>query len=236
MKYIFALLLFSLTFSTNAQTIDIVQDQVEYEKKQYPSYSIYIEPDSKATKKELKDFFKDRYDVKLKGIGFLSNKDVLYAEEIRINSISDKKMDFFAKVIEEGNRTKISFFGAYGYSIPVSPDENYQDYSNLRSTMIAFIDDYLPGYYTEQVQDVNDVVEDYREEKADLKDDIADNKDDIQKKLEEIEKLRAENEELTEELSKTSSKLMDSEEELQKVKSELDKINSQLKLLSDNPK
>jgi regulator of replication initiation timing len=217
-----------------AQNLEIFQDQITYEDREYPSYSVYLEPDSKEVKKELEDYMKDNYDIKLKGIGFLSNKDVLYADKVEIEAISSKKMDFFAKAVEEGERTKLSFFGAYGYSIPVGPQEDNLAYTKMRKVMVGFVNDYLPGYYTEQVEDVQDIVDDYRDDKEDLQDDISDNKKDIEKNLKEIEELRKENENLTKELSETSEKLTESEDKLKKVKRELDKVNTQLKGLTGN--
>ncbi len=171
---------------------------------------------------------RDKHDVKMKGIGFLTNKDVLYAKGVNIDAISNKKMDFYAKVIEDGDRTKLSFFGAYGYDIKINPSVDYQAYQNLRKALVGFINNYLPGYYTEQIDDAQEVVEDLRDDTADLKDNIEDNKGDIKKKLDEIEKLKKENEDLVNELKETSQKLNASKKELNDAKKELNKVKTQI--------
>lgn len=234
MKYYLSIILVSLSIFVQAQDVKIMEDQANYDESSYTAFSIYLEPGTKAVKKELKDYMDDQHDVRMKGIGFLTNKDVLYAKGVNIESISNKKMDFYAKVVEEGDRTKLSFFGAYGYDVTIDPTVDYQAYNNLRKTMIGFVNDYLPGYYTEQIEDAQEVVEDLKDDTADLKDDIADNKEDIKEKFAEIEDLRKENKDLTDELKETSQKLMTREQELNDAKLELERINAQIKGLKGN--
>ena len=57
-----------------------------------------MEPATKDVRDAFQDFLKKNYDVKLKGDGLFSNKDVLYAEKVKINTISDKNLDFYAKI------------------------------------------------------------------------------------------------------------------------------------------
>ena len=119
MKNLILILFVFIFYSTSvfSQDISIKDATVEYEDKSRPSLSVTISPDTKEVKKKWKDFMDDKYDINVKGIGFLTNKDVLTSEQVTIDKITNKQIDFYAKVVESDDQTRLDIFAAPGYDI-----------------------------------------------------------------------------------------------------------------------
>src|SRR5690554_7936004 len=84
MKFsLLALMFFTLNNSVYAQAVTLKDGIIMHNKSQRPSIFVNIDPEPKPLKKAWKSFLKDNYDFKIKGIGFLSNKD-LRSEERRV--------------------------------------------------------------------------------------------------------------------------------------------------------
>lgn len=226
---ILLLLIFSLTasFSANAQSLVIENASVNYEDQTIPAVKVVMSPTPKKVKEEFKDYIKDRYDVKMKGIGFLTNKDVLTAEGVQIPKITSKNMDLSAKVVERGDDTEMYVFGKLGYDINLSPDNDYRtEYRAMKSITVDFLNTFLPNYYQDRVDETQDMLGDLRDDRKDLKDDISDNEN----KIKELEK---ENKELASDLENTKTKIIETEEKLNIRKNSLQSVNKELKKAGD---
>ena len=232
-KIIFAIMIIWASTSSNAQQLDINQTTVSYDKNSYPAYQVTLEPDTKSIKKRFKSFMDDKYDIRIKGIGFLTNKDVLSAEQSNIKTISSKTMDLYTKVIEQEGKTVLSIFGRYGYDIYISPEQDREAFQNLRTLIIDFLGVYLPEFYTDQLEEAQELVANVKRDQSSLKEDITDNKGAIQDHLDEVEQLRKENKGLLKKLDDTSSQLAKRERELNTAKKELQRINDRLSTLDE---
>lgn len=196
--------------------------EVNYEKETYPAVVVAMEPEAKAVKKAFEDFMKDKYDVHLRGIGFLANKDVISAEKVTIPKLSDKQLDFHAKVIEEDDITRMSVFAILGYDISVSKANENTDFIAMKNIVGEFLDDYLPNYYQEKLEEAKDQVESLEKDRKDYRGTIEDNK-------KEIEKLQKENEKLSEKLEESESELNAALEKQSELQTKLESIKNQLR-------
>ncbi|MFK7935410.1 MAG: hypothetical protein AB8G22_17985 [Saprospiraceae bacterium] len=220
---IIALITTSLFLSSNvtAQRISVGESEMTLNERPQSCVEVTLEPEVKEVKKAFKDFMDDNYDVNLKGIGFLSNKDVLTAEQVNIPTVSNKTMDLSAKVIEVQDKTQMCVAGSFGYDIAIDQADYYREYRSLRGIVLDFLDGYLPEYYQNRVDEKAEVVADLKDERQDLNEDIADNE-------EEIEKLKKENEDLRKELDQTKKDLETQTANLEKRRNSLEEVNKEL--------
>lgn len=182
---------------------------------------VIMEPKTKTIKKAIKDWMDDNYDVKLKGLGLFSNKDVLTADQVQIDAISTKQMDLKVQVVKDGNNSKMCVFGSFGYDFPVSPTHYPVAYRQMRGLTLDFLDEFLPNWYLNRIEETQEVVGDLGKERKKLAEDIEKNK-------EEIEELREENEEKSETLAETASDLEKAAATLEQRKAKLEEVNKKL--------
>ncbi len=224
-KIIINLIILALTVPVTAQQLNMMDGMVQYQKRDYPAVIVQMEPDPKTVKKAWEDYIRREHDINMKGIGFLTNKDVLTAEEVSFPAISTKEMDFYTKVIEENDATKMMVFAALGYNIPIDKDRNYKEYIAMKAVVSDFIDNFLPAYYMERLETAKSAVADLEGDQKDLRKDIEDNQ-------KEIEKLRKENEKLQEKLNETQTELQAALELLSKRRTKLQTIKDQLAIIN----
>ncbi|MEM1324492.1 MAG: hypothetical protein AAGI23_00980 [Bacteroidota bacterium] len=226
--------LFVFSFSLQAQEVELREGNFTREEASRPGIQATLPTDTKEVKKAFSDFMDDRYDVNMKGIGFLTNKDELTAEKVNITTLSDETIDLYARVVEtsNGNGTQMTLFGAKGYDIYIDSDRSYSEFQNLRNLMVEFLDSYLVDQYTERVEEAREEVADLQDDRSDVQDDIESSEEDIQKSKERIKELEAEIAEMKTELDNKRSNIKSAEEkyearmnELQKIKRELDSIS-----------
>lgn len=195
-----------------------VSDQViEYDNQERSCIKVFLKPGTKTVKKAYKDWMDDKQDVDVDGFGFLKNKDVLKAEKATIKAISPYRMDMYARIVEKDDYTEMSVFGSMGYDLYLTPQVYPSEYRKMKGLVFSFLNDFLPGYYQEKVEETKDVIGDIKDDKMDAKDDLADNR-------EEIEDLKKENKELIDkikeyenQLAKENSKLSDQNAEKEAV-------------------
>lgn len=207
--------------SLHAQRLMINPSVCQSEDLQQAGIEAILEPGTKAVKKAIKDWMDDNYDIKLKGLGLFTNKDVLTAEQVRIDAISDKQMDFKVQVIEEGNNTKMCVFGSYGYDFPISPTEYPLAYQKMRGITLDFLDSFVPKWYADRIDESQEVLADLQKERKNLE-------KDIRKNEKEIEKLQEENVEKAETLTKTAAELKKTAATLEIQKKKLKEVNEKL--------
>lgn len=184
-----ALIICTLFSSAFSQQLQLSEHQLTYKNEERTSVKVLLEPNPKTVKKAFEDWMKDKYDVNLKGIGFLSNKDVLSAEQVTIPEISNKEMDFYAKVVENNGTTEMNLFASYGYEIHITPEKYPKEYKAINRLASSFLNDWLPIYYENEIESVSERLEDLRDDRTKMQETIADNKKEIEKLIKENEKL-----------------------------------------------
>lgn len=185
-----------------------------------PCLVVNVDPEPKTLKNAWKDFLQGNYDFKLKGIGFLSNKDLLTAEQVVVEQISLKEMNFYTHVVEDDNGSEMKVFAAFGYDLYVDSMDTPAEYNKMKAILERFLDDYLPKYHQELVEETTKTVKTLREEQEDLKKDIKEDE-------EEIEALTEELETLSNNLQENKEKLKTAEQKLENRKAKLDRVVKQ---------
>src|SRR5690554_5364907 len=163
----------------------------------------------------------DNYDFKIKGIGFLSNKDLLYAEDLVIEKISPKRMNFYTKIVENEVGSKMTVFGSFGYDIYIDKNETPEEYKVMNQMLTEFLNSYLPDYYKNQVKDTEKKVKKLSKEVKGLNKDISKNNKKTKKLAKEIEELTKEAAEKEEELETATIKLKERKSKLERIKKKL---------------
>lgn len=221
--FILATLLASMQIKAQT-TIKSFEATIDYDKAQRPCIQVNLDPEPKTLKKAWSDYLKDNYDFKLKGIGFLSNKDLLSAEAIIVKQISSKEMDFFTHIVEDENGSEMKVFVRYGYDIFLTKENNPNDFDALTEILDSFLKYYLPKYYEGRVNDTEERIEKLTDETNDLKEDIRDDSS-------RIAKLKNEIGDLERELQSNNELLETANKKLTKRSEKLDRIRKQLRIL-----
>ena len=223
-NFIYTILFLFIGFSSlqlTAQRLSISDVATVYENIERTSIEVMMEPGPDLIKDQFSDWMKKELDVKLKGYGFLTNKDVLIAEKIKIPAISGKQMDFYVQVIEEGENSKMSVFASYGYDIHITPESHPVAYRSMKGVVLDFLDDFLPNWYMNRIEESREVVSDLENERSKLEEEIANN-------LNEIDELREEIDEKGDMLQETQSELIEAAGTLERRQEKLDQVNQKL--------
>ncbi len=225
LKVIYLLVIFLAAMQVKAQTtIESFEATINYDKGQRPCIQVNLDPEPKTLKGAWSDYLKDNYAFKLKGIGFLSNRDLLSAEGIMVKQISSKEMDFYTHIIEDENGSEMKVFVRYGYDIYLTKENNPSDYEALSEILDSFLKYYLPKYYEGKVNDTEERIEKLTDETNDLKEDIVDDSSRIAKLKKEIVDLEKELESNTELLEMANKKLIKRSEKLARIRNQLRKL------------
>lgn len=206
-------------------TFDFEVSTLEYDGEERPCITVRLEPETKEVKKAWEDFVKKEYKIKLKGLGFLVNKDVLSAEKVTVKSLSDKAIDFRTRIVEEKEHTLMQVFVSLGYDIYLGPDNYPLAFQDVKNKTWEFAKSYLNTYYNEQIEEVTEILKDLNKEEADIRDKIADNE-------KEIEKLQKENEKLVKDLRELDDEIKDKRLKLDKT--EASKRAFERKVVAEN--
>ncbi len=222
---LFAFLL--TTFMLTGQTLNITNKTIVHDSKERNAIKVLIAPETKSVKKAFKDFMEDKYDVDVEGIGLFKNKDVLYTEPMVIRPISPEIMRLYAKVVEEGGQTAMYVFGQLGYSTQITPSGYYTEFGAMKNLTVDFLNDLLPDYYKDIVEDQRDAISDLEKDRDDMRKKISKNKD-------KIAELQKENEELELKLVRNKTQLEEGVETLSEKKATLKKVNTKLDKADNN--
>lgn len=220
-KIIVLLALIILVVNLPAQNLILEQSETNFNDNVYPSFKVILEPSPDEVKDAWEDFIKDQYDVKMKGNGLFTNKEVLRAEQVKISSISAKEMDFYTRIVEKDNSTELSVFGSFGYDIPITQNEYPNEYEAMEIITKRFLQSYLPDYYNEWIEETQKHLSDLNEDREDMQKEMKKNK-------EEIEKLTKRNEELYEELEENQQAIENTTKRLADKKETFSEVNARL--------
>lgn len=194
---------------------------IEHNDEKRPCLQVTVDPPPKILKEAWRDYLKDEHDFKLKGIGFLANKDLLSAEKVVVKAISPKEMNFYTHIVEGKNSTVMKVFAAFGYDIYIDKKQQPKEYAALRSILEDFLKTYLPKYYEESIEETEDRLEELTDERDEIEDTIKDDE-------KAIKKLEKEIKDLQKNLKSNESKLEAVEEELKATEGRLKRVRKQL--------
>ena len=150
MKKNFIILGLALVFclQLTAQTYKIDTSTITFENLQRPSLTVKYDASPRIVKKAWDDFFKKTYDIKVKGIGFLTNKEVITATDITLVAVSDKRINMYASVLDApGDKSELSFFMSFGYDFFIGAANYPAEFSAMKKILNDFSMEFLTDFY-----------------------------------------------------------------------------------------
>lgn len=224
MKNLFLLFLICASNNLNAQKIQPTDATIQHDGKSRPCLFAEVDPESKTLKDEWNDFLKDNYDLKLKGIGFLSNKDLMSRKETVVEAISPNTLNFYTEIVESESGSEMRVFVSFGYEIYVDKASLPNEYKAVREMMTTFLNTYVPNYYIEIIAGTEDVLNDLTKDQKKLKKSISKDSEKAAKLSEKIESLKEDVEENKSELEEVETKLSKRQEKLTIYKTKLNSV------------
>ena len=159
-KYYFILsIAIGSCLQTSAQTYKIDTAKINFENKERPALYVKYDAPPKTVKKAWDDFFKKNYDVKVKGISLLANKEIITATDVIIMAISDKRMNMYASVTDAaGERSELKYFSSFGYDFFIGPDNYAAEFAGMKKILNDFSMEFLTDYYGSEASRItNDI-------------------------------------------------------------------------------
>ena len=155
-KILLSLLFLSGLISINspAQTYHIDTTNITFQNKLRPCFSVQYDADPKTVKKGWDNFLKKNYKIKAKGIGFLTDKDIITAHDVTIGSISDKRMDMYASVTGNSGGSEMQFFMSFGYDFFIGPDNYPTEFAGMKKLLNDFSVQFLNDYYGDETSSI----------------------------------------------------------------------------------
>lgn len=146
---------FAIVFTMSAQDLKISNEKmiqadttfVTYESKQRPALSYEVDTDVKSLKKHWKKFISDLYGAKYK----VKETNVLATEDVSIATISNKRINLYATVVEKIDVSEISFSAAFGYDIYVDSEIYSEEFRGLKAVAEKFLLESSELYYADKI-------------------------------------------------------------------------------------
>lgn len=169
-KILLPLLLFGALISINssAQTYHIDTTNITFQNKLRPCFSVKYDADPKTVKKAWDNFLKKSYKIKAKGIGLLTDKDIITAHDVTINSISDKRMDMYASITGNSDGSEMQFFMSFGYDFFIGSDNYPKEFEGMKKLLNDFSMQFLNDYYGDET---SHILKDIKRYEKDIKKD-----------------------------------------------------------------
>ena len=220
-QYLMILILLTPMIVLSGQKLSVTEGMAEYQGKEQASVDLQVEPGSKAIKSALKDWMKSEFDINLKGYGFLTNRTTVNAEGVIIPTISNQRMDLYAKVKPVNKKTQVQFFGSFGPEVPINALDHPQAYAGLQSFSLDFMDHFLPKWYRSRIAEAQEIVSELKTERAKLVEDKQDHQDEILELEQEVLDIGGD-------IAKTENELTQAEKRLNKELNNLQTVGEQL--------
>ena len=208
-KYALIAIAMIVCLQLTAQTYKIDTSTINFENQERPSLTVKYDASPKVVKKAWDDFFRKTYDVKVKGIGFLTNKEVITATDISLVAVSDKRMNLYASVVDApGDRSELSYFMSFGYDFFIGPQNYPAEFTAMKKILNDFSVEFLTDYYYSEASRMTSEIKG-------LEKDIKKNNKDIKKNS---KKARKESKEVASGLSaKNTSMQMENDQKTKKI-------------------
>ncbi len=218
-KIYLLLLVIIISGKLYAQTYKIDTSEVTFENKLRPCLNVSYDADAKTVKKGWSNFLKKNYKIKTKGIGLFSDKDVISTQDVTINSISDKRMNMYARVTDASGGSDMKYLMSFGYDFFIGP-ENYPDaFEGMKKLLNDFSVEFLNDYYNDETSDILKKVKKYeRDIKQDNRSIKKNDKKSRKASSAESTGLEAKNNANLNDISRTEEKINDLQKRLEEIK------------------
>lgn len=198
----------------SAQSIEINEQPITYKKTAYQALNMELPPgDAKTIEDHWETFLESRYNVRVKGNGFLFGKNTLQVEDALIKDIAQRNMDLYARVTDKNKQPKLQVFGSFGEGIPIDPYQFPVEYKRTEQLMKDFYTWHNNSLYQQKIDLVRADMNDLNESQTDL--------------LDEKSKLQTALNNTRERLQQLENQARDLESQLQDTGAELQRLDQQ---------
>lgn len=216
--------LFIGSLGINAQSIKPQDGTILFENNSRACLFVSLDPEPKTLKMAWKEYLEDNFNFKLKGISTFQNKDILYAENVKIDKISAYSMNFYTQILENENGSEMKVFASFGLDEFIDTVNKPKEYILLNEILEGFLKVYLPKYYTQEVNDTKKRVNDLTLEINKLNDEIIKDHNKLESLKRDIEELTKKTEMNENALELNKKKLITREEKLKRIKNQLNNL------------
>ena len=194
----------------------------------YSGVTVMLAAEPDEVRDALEDYADDAYGVDFDYKGGIIGRDEEYLitkEAYDLPGFGDRPVYLRARIVESGDGSEMTLFGAYEGNVAIEPEGRYADaFVAVREMTDDFLEDFVPSYYRERVGEVEANIEDLEDDIEKFNDKIADNEDEIENLKQENEELRNNIAEAKRMLEAKGEKLDDREDDLEEA---VDKVNGQ---------
>ncbi|MGK2862091.1 MAG: hypothetical protein ACSLE0_09175 [Chitinophagaceae bacterium] len=150
MRKIKLLLLFAVLISYNAsgQTYRIDTSEISFENKLRACLFVTYDADARTVKKAGDHFLKKNYDIRMKGVGLFSDKNLISAKDVRVAAITDKRMDLYTRLTDVADGSEMKYFMSFGYDFFIGPQNYATEFSGMKKLLNDFSIQFLNDYYS----------------------------------------------------------------------------------------
>ena len=153
-----------MSVKVSAQTFVIETSEITFENKLRPCLLVKFDADAKTVKKGWVDYMKKNYKIKVKGIGLFSDKDIVDANDVTINSISDKRMNMYARVTDITAGSEMKYFMSFGYDFFIGPKEYAKEFEEMYKLLNNFSINFLNKYYADEISSILKKIKGYEKD------------------------------------------------------------------------
>lgn len=153
-----------MSVKISAQTFVIDISEITFENKLRPCLFVKFDAAAKTVKKGWADYMKKNYKIKVKGIGLLSDKDLIDANDVTISSISDKRMNMYARVTDITGASEMRYFMSFGYDFFIGPKEYPTEFEAMHKLLNDFSINFLNGYYSDETSSIIKKIKGYEKD------------------------------------------------------------------------
>ena len=228
-KLIYLFIASIFTTGVIAQSMKLETNEVLNNNILRSSVELKMTPSTKNVKKAWKNYLEDNYDADVDGYGLFKKADILSANAASLLSISDNPIDLYAKIVADGEMTKMNVFGSFGNNSYLTPFDNPLEFEGMQNLVSQFVASFLPNYFAEVVDDAQGDVKDAAKNVADLEKKIEKNKEKIKDLSKENIDLIAELATARETLSQAKKVLNQDKKKFETVKDKVSKNGSGMK-------
>lgn len=149
--FLFAVL---ISLKATAQTYKIDTSDISFENKLRPCFKVSYDAASKTVKKAWSKFLKKDYKIKTKGIGLFTDKDILSSHDVTIHTISDKRMDMYARITDISGGSEMKYFMSFGYDFFIGPENYPKAFEGMKKLLNDFSVKFLNTYYSDETSSI----------------------------------------------------------------------------------
>jgi hypothetical protein len=143
-----------LSVKLSAQTYHIDTTNISFQNKLRPCLKVSYDADPKRVKESWSKFLKKNYKIKSKGIGLLSDKDIVSTQDVTIHNISDKRMNIYASITGMASGSEMNYFMSFGYDFFIGPDNYTTEFEGMKKLLNDFSVEFLNTYYGDETSKI----------------------------------------------------------------------------------